>query len=100
MSGGTTAPKRAAAPLAALLPERDDGRRDSDREARPYTRVEDGSPLGVAVVALGSLVVLGGDDESWREPTSASAWIVFAAASVTAGLARLTRYLRDKNKNE
>ncbi len=44
---------------------------------------------------IGSLVVLRGEEES---PTSSSVWIVFATASIAAGLARLFRYVRDKNE--
>jgi hypothetical protein len=47
-----------------------------------YTKVEDGSPLGVAIVVLGgSLVVFGGDELS-KIPV----WAVFVTASVAAGL--------------
>lgn len=57
-----------------------------------YSKVEDGSPLGVAIVVLGgSLVVFGGDNFS-----NIPIWVVFVAASTAAGVARLIRYLQDK----
>ena len=69
---------------------------DDDAKQKEYSGVvEDGSPLGVAVVALGSILLSNGDDSLW-EPGSPAILIVFATASVAAGLARLYRYLRDK----
>ena len=68
----------------------------AETKKREPTRIDGdgGSPIGVAIVLLGSLIVMNGD-ESLRDPTSGSVGIVFATASVAAGLARLIRYLRD-----
>mmetsp|Transcript_1072 Transcript_1072/g.2372 ORF Transcript_1072/g.2372 Transcript_1072/m.2372 type:complete len:157 (+) Transcript_1072:39-509(+) len=63
-----------------------------EEEKKKYTKVEDGSPLGVAIVLLGSLYIFNSGDESFQDPTSSSVWIVFATASAAAGLARLFRY--------
>ena len=72
----------------------DDGSQAKKREA--YAGVEDGSPLGVAIVLLGSLLVFGSGDDALRAPESPAPWIVLATASAAAGLARLFRYFRDK----
>lgn len=70
---------------------------DNDVEKnKQYTKIEDGSPLGVAIVLIGSLLIFSGD-ESAQAPTSSSVWIVFATASFAAGLARLIRYMKNKN---
>lgn len=62
------------------------------KQASGYTQVEDGSPLGVAIVVLGgSLVVFGGDNFE-----NVPVWVVFVVASTAAGVARLIRYLQDK----
>mmetsp|Transcript_16074 Transcript_16074/g.38584 ORF Transcript_16074/g.38584 Transcript_16074/m.38584 type:complete len:153 (-) Transcript_16074:284-742(-) len=85
----------------ALFSEKDDNdKREKTTKERHYTRVEDGSPLGVAIVALGSLVIFGSEqDESLGSPDSSSVWIVFATASIAAGVARLIRYYsRDENE--
>jgi hypothetical protein len=68
-------------------------------EEKEYTKVEDGSPIGVAIVLIGSLIIFGsGGEESLQSPSSSSVWIVFVTASTAAGLARLYRYTREKNK--
>ena len=72
----------------------DDG---SKAKKDAYAGVEDGSPLGVAIVLLGSLLVFGSGDDALRSPDSPAPWIVLATASAAAGLARLFRYFRDKD---
>lgn len=72
--------------------------KNNDVEGK-YTTVEDGSPLGVAIVLLGGLFIFGSGDESFQDPTSDSVWIVFVTASTAAGLARLFRYYT-RGKNE
>eukprot|EP00956_Cyclotella_meneghiniana_P011783 scaffold16548_cov55-Cyclotella_meneghiniana.AAC.1 len=71
---------------------------DASIEKRQYTRVEDGSPIGVAIVLLGTLYLYYGQSSSstLMSNDSSSVWIVFATASIAAGLARLFRYVRDK----
>ena len=73
---------------------------DASIKKRQYTRVEDGSPIGVAVVLLGTLYLYYGQSSSssftLMTNDSSSIWIVFATASIAAGLARLFRYVRDK----
>ena len=71
---------------------------NDDIDDKKYTRVEDGSPLGVAIVMIGSLIIFNGDETLPQDPASPSVWIVFATASIAAGLARLYRYNRDKNE--
>lgn len=74
---------------------------------RAYTKIEDGSPLGVAVVAIGGLLYTYGGDNFFVTPflrevssSSSAVWIIFATASSAAGLSRLFRYLREKRKND
>lgn len=71
---------------------------DAEKKTEERKPVEDGSPLGVAIVLIGSLIIFNGEDSSHQEPASSSVWIVFATASIAAGLARLVRYLRDKDE--
>jgi hypothetical protein len=71
-----------------------DNNNDASREigGRRYTKIEDGSPLGVAIVVLGSLFLLGSDSVDASDPAGDSPiWIVFATASVAAGVSRLVR---------
>lgn len=83
-------------PTALFANKKDAGSDNTDTEA--YAGVEDGSPLGVAIVLVGSLIVFGsGDDSALQNPESPSVWIVFVTASVAAGLARLFRYFRDRD---
>ena len=64
-----------------------------------YTRVEDGSYIGVAIVGIGSLLLLNGagDESSQFVLADDDVWIIFATASIAAGAARLYRYIRDKD---
>eukprot|EP00587_Corethron_hystrix_P010557 CAMPEP_0113299644 /NCGR_PEP_ID=MMETSP0010_2-20120614/1595_1 /TAXON_ID=216773 ORGANISM="Corethron hystrix, Strain 308" /NCGR_SAMPLE_ID=MMETSP0010_2 /ASSEMBLY_ACC=CAM_ASM_000155 /LENGTH=130 /DNA_ID=CAMNT_0000152917 /DNA_START=1379 /DNA_END=1771 /DNA_ORIENTATION=+ /assembly_acc=CAM_ASM_000155 len=56
------------------------------------TNIQDGSPLGVAIVCLGGgLVTFGGDNFS-----DIPIWAVLIAASTAAGVERFLRYLRDQ----
>ena len=55
---------------------------------RKYTKIEDGSPIGLAIVALGGLIV-SNVDELANNPDVI--WIVFGTASMAAGLSRLIR---------
>lgn len=58
-----------------------------DKEPPKYNMVEEGSPIGVAIVVIGgSLVVFGGDDF-----LHVPIWVVFATASIAAGISRLVR---------
>jgi len=77
-------------PLSYKIKNNNDN--SKEKVSKSSTVVEDGSPLGVAIVVLGgSFVVLGNDtiDEN-RIPV----WAVFATASIAAGLSRLIRYIR------
>ena len=75
--------------------------KENDVKERTYTKIDDGSPIGVAIVLLGLLGNI-------YFPGSLSAidyfadetyvWIVLATASTAAGLARLLRYYRDKDE--
>ena len=82
------------------LSAKKDEENDTKKE-RTYTKIDDGSPIGVAIVLLGLLgnIYFPGalsainffSDEKY-------VWIVLATASTAAGLARLLRYYRDKNE--
>lgn len=59
---------------------------------RKYAAVEDGSPLGVAIVALGFLALqLFGDRLDGRTVEQYAAPIIFCSASLAAGISRLVR---------
>lgn len=78
----------------ALQNQRNDNDNNS-KQTGSYTKVEDGSPLGVAIVVLGgSLVVFGGDNFE-----NIPVWAVFVVASTAAGVARLIRYLQEEKWN-
>jgi hypothetical protein len=76
---------------------------------RSYTKIDDGSPLGVAIVAIGGLLysdplgLFSGDNNnnpflSLLQQDN-SAWIIIlATASTAAGLERLFRYMSDKQQ--
>mmetsp|Transcript_19420 Transcript_19420/g.33108 ORF Transcript_19420/g.33108 Transcript_19420/m.33108 type:complete len:152 (-) Transcript_19420:660-1115(-) len=64
-----------------------------------YTKIDDGSPLGVAIVGIGGLLYSkGGDTFSFLQQQDSSdvVWIILATASTAAGLSRLVRYISDK----
>eukprot|EP00956_Cyclotella_meneghiniana_P026133 scaffold55810_cov49-Cyclotella_meneghiniana.AAC.6 len=89
--------------ITCCLSSKNDNNNDNDAsiKKRQYNRVEDGSPIGVAIVLLGTLYLYYGQSSSSSSSTlmsndSSSVWIVFATASIAAGLARLFRYVRDK----
>jgi len=66
---------------------------------RTVTKIDDGSPLGVAIVLLGgSWLVLGGRDGVGDGGDGI--WAVFATASVAAGISRLVRYYYGKRDGE
>ncbi|KAL7496468.1 hypothetical protein ACHAWT_007148, partial [Skeletonema menzelii] len=67
---------------------------------RTYTKIDDGSPLGVAIVGIGGLLYTkGGDTFSFLQDSSNAVWIILATASTAAGLSRLVRYINDKQTN-
>ena len=70
---------------------------NTDDDEKEYTRVEDGSYIGVAIVGIGSLLLLNDGASSPLFVGDDGAWIVFATASLAAGMARLYRYTRDKD---
>ena len=63
------------------------GKYNDDKEIKnemKTTPIEDGSPLGVGIVIIGgSLIVFGEQD--------IPVWVVFATASIAAGISRLIR---------
>ncbi|CAB9496502.1 expressed unknown protein [Seminavis robusta] len=85
-----TVPKIQAAP----------NRKDSNEGTPSFTTIEDGSPLGVAIVAIGSLLLLGnnGVDASTSAGDSPWAGVIFVTASVAAGISRMVRYNIRKQK--
>ena len=58
---------------------------DEGKIPQKSTPIEDGSPLGVAVVVLGGSYIVFGDQDI-------PVWIVFVTASIAAGISRLIRY--------
>lgn len=89
-SGSTAEVKRNSIRLKNKRSDRNE--KNSETETAKYTKVEDGSPLGVAIVVLGgSLVVFGGDGLA-----QIPVWVVFLTASVAAGISRLVRSLEKK----
>jgi len=98
--GRSRHPERERALSRPLFAGKNDGGSNSNNmEEKKYTKVEDGSPLGVAIVLIGSLIIFGSEDgSSLQSNTSPSVWIVFATASTAAGLARLFRYFKEKNE--
>eukprot|EP00984_Skeletonema_dohrnii_P015167 scaffold6499_cov96-Skeletonema_dohrnii-CCMP3373.AAC.2 len=72
---------------------------DGLESKRTYTKIDDGSPLGVAIVGIGGLLYSkGGDTFSFLQQQDSSnvVWIILATASTAAGLSRLGRYISDK----
>lgn len=78
---------------------------DDLESKRTYTKIDDGSPLGVAIVGIGGLLYSkGGDFFSFdflqdSSNNNNAVWIILATASTAAGLSRLVRYLNDKQSN-
>lgn len=71
----------------------DDTEGNSRVEGRStYSRVDDGSPLGVGVVFVGSLLALNAPDTLDFQNQNTLIWLVFVTASTVAGAARLIRY--------
>jgi len=71
---------------------------------RTYTKIDDGSPLGVAIVGIGGLLYTKGGDtfsflqQDYSSSNNNAVWIILATASTAAGLSRLVRYINDKQK--
>ena len=101
--------------ILPLRSKQNDDQADTSTSDKTYTQIDDGSPLGVAIVVLGgSWVALGGGQDVPQLPSSvmdgvggsysgstdddALIWAVFATASVAAGISRLVRYYWDKKK--
>ena len=84
--------------MAKLPPNKN----DANDEPRKYTAVEDGSPLGVAVVGLGFLALqLFGDRLDGSTVEQYAAPIIFCSASLAAGISRLVRNSAGwKNRNK
>ncbi len=92
------------ADITALLRAKKNTNNDDDLETtnkRTYTKIDDGSPLGVAIVGIGGLLYAkGGDTFSVFLQNSPNAvWIILATASTAAGLSRLFRYINEKQQN-
>jgi hypothetical protein len=92
---------------SSLLAKNTNGSNEENK--RTYTKIDDGSPLGVAIVAIGGLLysdplgLFSGDHNN--NPLVSllqqdnSAWIIIlTTASTAAGLERLFRYMRDKQQ--
>ena len=100
-------PKQQQLTLSSLLAKNTNGNNEENK--RTYTKIDDGSPLGVAIVAIGGLLysdplgLFSGDNNnnpfvSLLQQDN-SAWIIIlTTASTAAGLERLFRYLSDKQQ--
>ena len=100
----------------SLRSKQNDDQIDTSTNTKTYTQIDDGSPLGVAIVVLGGIWVALGDGQdmflpfgmmggvggSYDGSTTGDVriWAVFATASIAAGISRLVRYYRDKNIGE
>ena len=96
-----------------LRSKQNDDPADTSTSGKNYTQIEDGSPLGVAIVVLGGAWLAFADGQDMPLPfgmmdgvggsysgsvdDGALIWSVFATASVAAGISRLVRYYSDKN---
>ena len=73
---------------------------------KEYTQIDDGSPIGVAIVGLGLIVnlyvpgILTSINSFFHLESNNNWIIILGTASTAAGLARLYRYTRDKNKDD
>ena len=66
--------------------------KDDKSEGKKYTKIEDGSPLGVSVVVLGSTLFLLFGDKFDKEIIENYAFpIIAVSASTAAGISRLIR---------
>ena len=81
--------------------------KNDDEKKKNYTPISDGSPIGVAVVALGgAYVVFFGDQQQDSTSTGSlllpeiSVWTIFLTASLAAGIERLINLQRNKNSKE
>ncbi|KAL7426867.1 hypothetical protein ACHAXM_000684 [Skeletonema potamos] len=73
---------------------------DDLESKKTYTKIDDGSPLGVAIVGIGGLLYAkGGDTFSLLQDSPNAVWIILATASTAAGLSRLFRYINEKQQN-
>lgn len=69
-----------------------------ERKEPSYSTVDDGSPLGVGVVFIGSLVALNAPERIDPQDQESLIWLVFVTASTVAGIARLIRYYGDRKE--
>lgn len=100
-------PKQQQLTASHLLAKNTNGNNEENK--RTYTKIDDGSPLGVAIVAIGGLLysdplgLFSGDNNnnpfvSLLQQDN-SAWIIIlTTASTAAGLERLFRYMSDKQQ--
>ena len=100
-------PKQQQLTASHLLAKNTNG--NDEENKRTYTKIDDGSPLGVAIVAIGGLLysdplgLFSGDNNnnpfvSLLQQDN-SAWIIIlATASTAAGLERLFRYMSNKQQ--
>ena len=66
-------------------------RKTDDKESGKSRGFDDGSPLGVAIVALGSIFAAMNSEGEKNVGDSNLVWIIFGTASLAAGLSRLVR---------
>eukprot|EP00984_Skeletonema_dohrnii_P018692 scaffold8780_cov71-Skeletonema_dohrnii-CCMP3373.AAC.5 len=94
-------PPQEIASITSLRAKNSNNKNSNDNleSKRTYTKIDDGSPLGVAIVGIGGLLYSkGGDTFSFLQQQDSSnvVWIILATASTVAGLSRLLRYISDK----
>jgi len=82
-------------------------KKNNDIKEKKYTQIDDGSPIGVAIVGLGLIVnlyfpgILTSITSFFHLESNNNTWIIIlGTASTAAGLARLYRYTRDRNKDD
>jgi len=83
-------------------------KKNNDIKEKSYTQIDDGSPIGVAIVGFGLIVnlyfpgILTSINSFFHNlESNNNTWIIIlGTASTAAGLARLLRYTRDKNKDD
>jgi hypothetical protein len=100
-------PKQQQLTVSLFLAKNTNGNNAENK--RSYTKIDDGSPLGVAIVAIGGLLysdplgLFSGDNNNSPFVSllqqDNSAWIIIlTTASTAAGLERLFRYMSDKQQ--
>ena len=62
---------------------------EDEKKKTGYTPISDGSPIGLAIVALGGAYVVFGQPQDTGSLPEISVWAIFLTASLAAGVERL-----------